>query len=84
MAGDDAQIIDDRIPRPEWERELQPLCDAGMMAELKFLDGTTTSAVLVGVSSDVLIVDHWDRYRAGGVGQPFTVLLAAVESILVP
>jgi hypothetical protein len=44
----------------ELVRDLQPFCDAGMVADIGLIDGTCTTGVLIGASSSALILDHWD------------------------
>jgi hypothetical protein len=65
-------------------RELQPYCDAGMVAEIGLADGTMTTGVLIGVSSSALILDHWDEQARRPGGNPFTVALNLVSEVVIP
>jgi len=65
-------------------QQLQPFRDAGMVADIVLIDGTSTTGVLIGVSSSALILDHWDEQAHRPAGNPFTVALDLVSEILVP
>jgi hypothetical protein len=64
-------------------RELQPLCDLGLVCDITLRDATEASAVLIGVSSTALVLDHWDDERRRPAGDPYTLPLAAIDRLVV-
>lgn len=56
----------------------------GMVVNLELLDGDTLCGVLGAVSSDVLILEHWDEASHGPNGDPFTVSVRHVGRIVIP
>jgi hypothetical protein len=65
-------------------RELQVHCDAGMVADIALIDGTSTTGVLIGVSSTALILDRWDEQARRPAGDPFTLALDLVAKVVIP
>jgi hypothetical protein len=65
-------------------RDLQPYCDAGMVADVDLIDGTSTTGVLIGVSSSALILDRWDGRARRPAGNPFTLALDMVAEVVIP
>jgi len=55
-----------------------------MVVNLELLDGDTLCGVLGAVSSDVLILEHWDEASHGPNGDPFTVSVRHVGRIVIP
>jgi len=56
VRDDSASVITAGTDLSRFIQELQPFCDAGMVADLDLIDGTRTTGVLIGVSSSVLIL----------------------------
>jgi hypothetical protein len=65
-------------------REIQPFCDAGMVADIGLTDGSEVAVVLIGVSSSALIVDRWDDQTRGPAGDPFTLALDVISQAVIP
>jgi hypothetical protein len=63
---------------------LQPLCDLGQVCDFTFRDGTRASAVLVGVSTTGLIVDHWDGENRRPAGDPYVLELVTIRRVVIP
>jgi hypothetical protein len=63
---------------------LEQAWDIGFVADIKLTDGTERSAVLIAMSSTVLILDSWDRSRHAPTGDPFTLELCSVAEVVVP
>lgn len=84
MSEDGELIIEASSSRETLVRDLQPLCDAGYVCDFTLRDGTNASAVLVGVSSTRLIVDHWDRVRHRPAGDQYVIELEAISRVVVP
>jgi hypothetical protein len=64
-------------------REIQAYCDAGMVADIDLIDGTSTTGVLIGVSSTALILDRWDGQAHRPAGDPFTLALELVAKVVI-
>lgn len=56
----------------------------GMVINLELCDGNSVSGVLGAVTSDVLILEHWDESTLGPNGDPFTVAVDQVRRIVIP
>ena len=56
----------------------------GMVINLEMREGDTLCGVLGAVSSEVLILEHWENSRRGPNGDPFTVSLDDVRRIVIP
>jgi hypothetical protein len=63
---------------------LEQAWDVGFVADITLSDGTQCSAVLIGLSSNALILDRWDPSRHAPAGDPFTLALDSVAEIVVP
>jgi hypothetical protein len=66
------------------KRRLEEGWEVGLVANIVLLDGRNCSAVLIGISSTALILDHWDKSRRGPAGNPFTLDLTSVVEVKVP
>lgn len=64
--------------------QIQPLCDAGYVADLTLRDGSVRTVLLIGVSTTALIVDRWDAQLHRPANDPSTVHLAEVARVVVP
>lgn len=65
-------------------KEIPPYCDAGMVADMVLIDGTSTTGVLIGVSSTALILDGWGEQACRPAGDPFTLALDLVTKVVIP
>jgi hypothetical protein len=68
----------------ELVRELQPLCDVGMVCDFTLRDASCRSAVLIGVSSTAVIVDGWDEEQRRPAGEPYVLALDTIDRVTVP
>ena len=67
-----------------FRRNVERLWDPGYVADILLRDGTTTSAVLIGISKTALILDRWDSSRGQPSGDPFTLAIWLVAEIAIP
>jgi hypothetical protein len=81
---DSASVIKAGTDRSQLVQELLPFCDAGMVADIDLVDGTSTTAVLIGVSSSALILDRWDGQAVRPASNPFTLALDLVSQVVIP
>jgi hypothetical protein len=56
----------------------------GMVVDLELLDGGRVCGVLGAVSTEALILEHWEAALSGPNGDPFTVCMKTVRRVLVP
>jgi hypothetical protein len=84
MQDDSASVIKAGTNLADLVKQLQPFCDAGMVADIDLIDGTRTTGVLIGVSSSALILDRWDEQARRPAGDPFTLALDLVLEVVIP
>lgn len=83
VQDESATVIKAGTDLSQFVKELQPYCDAGMVADLDLIDGTRTTGVLIGVSSSALILDRWDGQARRPAGNPFTLALDLVSEVVI-
>ena len=84
MHDDSASVVKAGTDLTKLVQELLPFCDAGMVADIDLVDGTSITAVLIGVSSSALILDRWDGKSLRPASNPFTLALDLVSQVVIP
>ena len=84
MRDDTTDVIRASNDRSDLIRQLQLICDVGVVADITLIERPTTTGVLIGVSSTALILDHWDGQTRRPAGDPFTLDLDSVFEVAIP